>query len=259
MRLRQLSLPDKCWLLFLKYAYHAARMTGLRLPLKIHIRGRAYRFDNYRDVGFLVYVFADISEELETYGLHGERGLVLVDVGAHHGETALAWSLMLPGSHIMSFEPNPACAENARGNTSGFDVEVQQVGLSDRDGREAFRLDTRESATSSFDWHRPNTGPQLEIRRGDDLLRSLPRIDLIKVDVEGYELHVLSGLAETLRRCERLRLELSIDRTKDHAFWEIAQLLAASGLELVRLGTPHIRSGRQTDVDMFFIRRTSPR
>jgi FkbM family methyltransferase len=33
----------------------------------------------------------------------------------------------------------------------------------------------------------------------DDLLGDLPRVDVIKVDVEGAELHVLTGLERTLR------------------------------------------------------------
>ena len=57
--------------------------------------------------------------------------------------------------------------------------------------------------------HRP---ARLALRQGDRYLESLgiDRVDLIKVDVEGFELQVLAGLTQTLRRHRpTLMLELS--------------------------------------------------
>jgi hypothetical protein len=43
---------------------------------------------------------------------------------------------------------------------------------------------------------------KLPVRQGDDFLESnrLPKMDIVKMDVEGFEIRVLSGLRERLRR-----------------------------------------------------------
>lgn len=37
----------------------------------------------------------------------------------------------------------------------------------------------------------------------------LPRVDMVKMDTEGYELPILKGAAETIRRC-RPKLQISV-------------------------------------------------
>jgi hypothetical protein len=52
----------------------------------------------------------------------------------------------------------------------------------------------------------------------DEIIETFPgtRIDLIKIDVEGYELHVLRGSLQTLKRCRPvLFIELDDNNLRD--------------------------------------------
>jgi hypothetical protein len=42
----------------------------------------------------------------------------------------------------------------------------------------------------------------------DSELSNIPGIDLLKIDTEGYETHVLQGGSETLKKTRRIALEL---------------------------------------------------
>jgi FkbM family methyltransferase len=71
----------------------------------------------------------------------------------------------------------------------------------------------------------------------DDVTFGIPHIDLLKIDVEGYELFVLRGGMESLARttcvhfesCERLA------RAWGHSANECVQLLQTSGFDIFRL------------------------
>jgi hypothetical protein len=70
----------------------------------------------------------------------------------------------------------------------------------------------------------------LEIVRGDDYLptHGIERVDLIKIDVEGFEKNVLAGLAETIER-ERpiLVVEVSVLPDESQLFKSQDELKAA--------------------------------
>ena len=64
------------------------------------------------------------------------------------------------------------------------------------------------------------------IRQGDNFLRAknLPRIDILKLDVEGYEKRVLKGLRETLARDRPVILMELIGRSEKSGFADEAEL-----------------------------------
>ncbi len=79
----------------------------------------------------------------------------------------------------------------------------------------------------------------IEISTLDDYLRqnSLRQIKLIKLDVQGYELEVLKGAAESLALVEWIYLEAQIQELYVGAptFTEVASFLKARGFLLTRM------------------------
>jgi FkbM family methyltransferase len=127
-------------------------------------------------------------------------GDVIVDCGAHQGLTGILFSRWVGRSGIvLGFEANPRNVELARRNAiangaSNFIVRAQAVGSGP--GIERFIADSNSSVYHGDEeddapvFHAP-------IARLDDLLEGR-RVNLLKIDVEGWEFEVLDGAEETI-------------------------------------------------------------
>lgn len=137
----------------------------------------------------------------------GGREAVFLDIGANVGQHTM---FMAPWvGRVHAFEPWPearrAIAEKVALNRLN-NVEMHAVGLSDRaETLTYFAPATANGGTGSFlAGHNPSNraAEALPLVRGDDYLaeRHIGRIDLIKIDTEGFEPHVLAGIPQTLAR-----------------------------------------------------------
>ena len=139
----------------------------------------------------------------------------------------------------------------------GTDTVLHDLGLSNTFGTAELDVHLGGGGDASFVFDgRVSAGTvPVRVARGDDVLGGEPVIDLMKIDVEGYELHVLEGLPQTLSRTRCLSIEISLDRPKDHAFHEVAAVLAQHRFELLAAGPPHAGDGAvQAAVDLHFRR-----
>ena len=131
--------------------------------------------------------------------LLGSKG-VAIDVGANYG--FFSYYLARMGKSVEAFEPLPGCARTISAYRSPR-IRVHNVALSSVPG--ALRLFTPiidgvpYPANSSFT---PVPGPhestEVPVRTLDEYV--FEDVCLVKIDVEGHELEVLKGAAQTLRR-----------------------------------------------------------
>jgi FkbM family methyltransferase len=132
-------------------------------------------------------------------------GGVFVDVGAHVGRWALR--LAAKASRVIAVEPNPATAAvlrahldlNAVGNVEVVEVAAwdsdTQLMLADPNGKV-----TGGSTRATADMLE-GTYVTVAARPLDAVLADVTP-DLVKLDVEGADLHAIRGLAATLARCK---------------------------------------------------------
>jgi FkbM family methyltransferase len=129
------------------------------------------------------------------------RDGVFLDVGANSGQHSLFMSRYAKSVH--AFEPYPPVLARFRRMldiNAIKNVTIHPLGL----GREAARLpfDDKDLAfvEASKSSHPPTM--ELEIVPGDEALMKagVDRIDLVKMDIEGFEKPALLGLSKTLRR-----------------------------------------------------------
>jgi len=183
---------------------------------------RRHRFDGER-YGRLAGVIGDhISDKIRVFGryeldeLQALDAFVLerlpgrtrccVDVGANIGNHCLHFSTRF--DKVLAFEPNPLAVDLLRWNLRAnaiHNVTVHAVGLAEQPSTAtmsivdrnlgATHLDAQSGADSSGGEH-----VHVTLARGDDLLLAEDVVDMIKIDVEGFELDVLRGLRRTLER-----------------------------------------------------------
>lgn len=155
-------------------------------------------------------------------------GSIAIDAGANKG----VWSEVLRRrcKTVHAFEPNPKIFRIlARGAGSG--VEVHKVALSDRTGIAELRVPRNQGGNYSNQGASLSTikvgdgaygSVMIDARRLDDY--GFDTVGFIKIDVEGFELAVLAGAANTLARC---RPNLVVEIEEKHAKLPIADMLEA--------------------------------
>ena len=173
-------------------------------------------------------------------------GMTFLDVGANLGYyTALAARAVGPNGRVLAVEPDPdsfgyleqTIAANAVGN-----VEAFPVAASDAPATLPLYISTDNRGDNRL-YASGEDRPQVEVaaRPLDALLREnkIDTVDLIKIDVQGYEPKVIAGLRETITASPNLTLltefwPQGIDEAGEDAN-EFLQTLRELGLTLHEL------------------------
>jgi FkbM family methyltransferase len=146
-------------------------------------------------------------------------GGCFVDVGANVGNHTVFALTFLSPTKIIAFEPNPSAYNllqiNVVLNRHDIPAELHNVGLADIEtcasidaptfnlGRGRLKVDGKQG--------------QIKIVRGDSLLLNEPHIGFVKIDAEGFEVEVMKGMVETLRKHKPM-LFVEVDASNTTAF-----------------------------------------
>ncbi|MBV6462169.1 MAG: hypothetical protein HJHJAOHD_02313 [Flavobacteriales bacterium] len=159
-------------------------------------------------IGYCLY-FGFKEEGQEKLINLAQPGNVVLDIGTNIGSTLLQLAKRIgENGKVYGFEPDEqnynACLENISIN-SFHNVDVSNIGLGDKKGTYTLVVDTdtnRGGNRISFDNESKKSNSKIEVERLDDWIknRNLTRVDLIKIDVEGFELNVLKGAEESIRK-----------------------------------------------------------
>jgi FkbM family methyltransferase len=136
-----------------------------------------------------------------------QPGSVFVDVGASVGYfTILAARAVGPKGRVIACEPGPQNHSALLLNTVVNDldnVRILPCAVSDTAAVLLYHhLGGGNGAISAFDGTPESLGTRelVQARSLDDILEGQPRVDVIKIDVEGAEGRVIAGATETLGR-----------------------------------------------------------
>lgn len=193
---------------------------------------------------------------------------VVVDVGANVGEWTAGVLLVAEPRQVLVFEPSPQVFPIVRDRFAGHPrVTAVQAAVGDHDGTTPFYV-TNHSHNASVLKPREDVQDLLdrggEIRRRVDVdmvrldaaLAATAHIDIVKVDVQGFERSVLAGASATLQRTSWVLLEANFVSLYegDLLLPELHVLMVEAGFALANVSRPYVRDGRALFVDALYRR-----
>src|SRR5689334_2928494 len=164
----------------------------------------------------------------------------VVDVGANRGQWSSALLTLLKPARLELFEPNPEHAADLNACVQGLPhARVHMLALGDAPGELMLNV-TQSSDFASF--LEPSAAIREHYKRGateiakqvpvkvdtlDRALRELAIIDLLKLDVQGFERRVLAGGRSTLERTRALLVEANFvsHYANDESLGSLTELL----------------------------------
>lgn len=132
-------------------------------------------------------------------------GDLVFDVGGNIGNKSAEF--LAHGARVVLFEPQPACVEHCKARF-GTQVIVEPIGLDSYKGTGVIYPATAHTLSSmssefiqavgierfkNYQWGNPIS---IQVDTLDNMIEKYGKPNLIKIDVEGYELNVLKGLTQ---------------------------------------------------------------
>ncbi len=205
----------------------------------------------------------DQFTDVQTHFFERNDPLVILDVGAHQGESIERFQTVFPNSIIHSFE---ADEQNHKILCDNYAVKgkifTNHFGLGSAAGKKTFYRNLK-SDTSSFhplntksEWvkvrsRQYNVGQEeftqkeyeIEIRTLDKYMEEnkIDHVHILKIDTQGYEDEVLKGAAKALEqnKIDMIETELIVGDVyqKSLSFYDIESLLLPYGYKFYAIDT----------------------
>lgn len=192
-------------------------------------------------------------------------------VGANNGTVALALDQVFPGLEFYLVEPAPHVFQELVENVSSCpNMRCFNVAAGAERGWSDMFVDDFSPASSLLPYEPlaleeyPFLGKQTTVRVKveplDDIVMKggATNIDLVIMDVQGYEDRVLQGAKQTLRDCKAVISELSLQAlyVGSSTFDSVYQTLAQEGFQLQYLVNPMEGTSHQIlQIDGVFVRK----
>ena len=185
---------------------------------KVQRRGIEYELDISDVMGWHVYFdFQEISKS-NLYSLLNTSDIVF-DVGANIGETTLNFAKILgKKGKVHSFEPDPINHIFLKKNVGLNPFEnilLNQLGIGNESG--TFRIHTFDKNNKGMNRIVSNTVDideyrEIMVTTIDKYVEenNIQKVDLIKIDIEGYEFNALKGASKVLNKF-RPKLFIELD------------------------------------------------
>lgn len=188
-------------------------------------------YAHYDPFSFWMWTHPKVTRADEVFvNTYVQAGDTIVDAGANVGIITLtaAHKTGLAGK-VYAYEPHPETftflSRNIRLNNLK-NVTAYNVGL----GAQVENAKMLNSYTKDINYVTEQGKVDVELTTLDTHLRA-PHIDLLKIDVEGYELFVLQGGAQTLKNTQCVLVEFSPKTYERHGytFADVYTLLYCAG------------------------------
>jgi FkbM family methyltransferase len=173
------------------------------------VTGRRYHVSHLCDLNLLIDLSNLIDENLAIWGRYEEKQIryflnlsagqpitEFYDIGSFAALYSLRFLQAFPDIEIHAFEPHPHNRNQLHANLflngSPQQITVHQFALSDREM--TVRIWTENDRNRGKSVISNSEGPSVESKVFDQMFSSVGRSAALKIDVEGHELEVITGM-----------------------------------------------------------------
>jgi FkbM family methyltransferase len=172
-------------------------------------------------------------------------GPVIIDAGAHVGGDSIEMCRLYPGSTVHSFEPVPDIFKLLKHNTRKFSrIHCHTVALSNKNGEQVMHVSSGASdGSSSFLQPKEHLTDHPDVFFNKDITvqtitlddwaaqQQLDHIDLLWLDMQGFELEVLRASSVILPTVKAIHMEVSTRATYESVplYNEVRSWMEANG------------------------------
>lgn len=162
-------------------------------------------FLDYRVFGYdfvnLDLLFREVFMREDYTFKSGKKNPVILDCGANIGSAVLYFKWKYPDSEITAIEASPAVFSLLEKNVSENQlkgVDLRNIALWDEETELSFFIGDPGTLLGSV--HQQRGGAKetkVKATRLSGILRDMPEVDLVKMDIEGAEINVIKDLKES--------------------------------------------------------------
>lgn len=183
---------------------------------------------------------------------HMDERDILYDIGAHSGLYSIFFSHVVHPNQIVAFEPTDI-VERLREKAESLDFDLHIINKAISGNTEGVKYVIDEDKPEGGTGTQARSPKEIEVEKmasADILDQNLPLPNVVKIDVDGAELDVVSGLRPLLNRdeCRLIYIECHFpiagrasygtaeDNFRNWSFDEIIRILRESGFDVEFLG-----------------------
>jgi FkbM family methyltransferase len=164
------------------------------------------------------------------------QGGVVLDVGANIGQSATALLSLFPGADLHCFEPAPSAFMALSRNTARLPaVRVHHLAVGEVEGTVLIT----DAGTSTMNGISDTEGAKVSSVRVDRFCRDngIEHVRYLKVDTEGYDLHVLRGAAGILPDTDFVECEVSANEYNRYhvGYIDVFEFMTKAGFSVLHI------------------------
>lgn len=185
---------------------------------------------------------------------------IIFDVGANEGQSIERFKSIFPKSIIHSFEPIKECYEKIIRIYDKKNIFINNCALGDKECERFFYINKNTYTSSFFKINNKykelvnSDGINMSVKKkistidGYLSLHKIKKIDILKIDTQGYELNILKGAKKSLKsKIKFIELEfiLADYYKKKVNFYEIDKILSENNFILYDIGNISYNKNKQ--------------